>query len=151
VVIGANGDSIFKRMMIAIGRADLAEDPSLARNDGRVVRTGELDKVIADWCAAHDLDRVLEVLDRAQVPAGKIYDIADIVSDLQYRARGMIEQLRLPDGTQMKVPGVVPKLNDTPGGTRWPGPELGEHTHETLAGLGYDDGRIAALKSRGII
>ena len=67
------------------------------------------------------------------------------------RARGMIEQLRLPDGTQMKVPGVVPRLNDTPGGTRWPGPELGEHTHETLAGLGYDDGRIAVLKSGGII
>jgi formyl-CoA transferase len=151
VVIGANGDSIFKRMMFAIGRADLAEDPALARNDGRVARTEELDKVIADWCAAHDLERVLEVLDQAQVPSGKIYDIADIVSDPQYLARRMIEQLRLPDGTQMKVPGVVPKLNDTPGGTRWPGPELGEHTREALAGLGYDQARIDALKSRGII
>ena len=151
VVIGANGDSIFKRMMIAIGRADLAEDPALARNDGRVARTDELDKVIGDWCAAHDLDHVLKVLADAQVPSGKIYDIADIVGDLQYRARGMIEQARLPDGKEMKVPGVVPKLTDTPGGTRWVGPKLGEHTREVLAELGYDDGRIAELKSRGII
>jgi formyl-CoA transferase len=151
VVIGANGDSIFKRMMIAIRRADLAEDPALARNDGRVARTEELDKVIGDWCAEHDLDCVLKVLADAQVPSGKIYDVADVVSDLQYRARGMIQQARLPDGKDMKVPGVVPKLSDTPGGTRWLGPKLGEHTREVLAELGYDDGRIAALKSRGII
>ena len=151
VVVGANGDSIFKRMMIAIGRADLAEDPALARNDGRVARTEELDRVIGGWCAAHDLDHVLKVLADAQVPSGKIYDIADVVGDLQYRARGMIQQARLPDGHEMKVPGVVPKLADTPGGTRWLGPTLGEHTREVLAELGYDDGRIAALKSRGII
>jgi len=151
VVIGANGDSIFRRMMVAIGRADLAEDPALARNDGRVARTDELDKVIGDWCAAQDLDHVLKVLSDAQVPSGKIYDIADVVGDLQYRARGMIEQARLPDGREMKVPGVVPKLADTPGGTRWLGPKLGEHTREVLAELGYDDERITQWKSRGII
>jgi formyl-CoA transferase len=151
VVIGANGDSIFKRMMHAIGRADLADDATLARNEGRVARTGELDRVIGDWCASHDLDHVLKVLADAQVPSGKIYDIADIVNDVQYRVRGMIEQGLLPDGQQMKVPGVVPKLMATPGGTRWLGPKLGEHTREVLAELGYDDARIAALKSRGII
>ena len=151
VVIGANGDAIFRRMMTAIGREDLGNDPALARNDGRVARTAELDKVIGDWCAAHDLDRVLEVLAAAQVPSGKIYDIADIVKDLHYQARGMIEQAQLPDGEPMKVPGVVPKMAQTPGGTRWLGPRLGEHTGEVLAQLGYDAARIADLKSRGVI
>lgn len=151
VVIGANGDAIFKRMMTAIGREDLGDDPALARNDGRVARTAELDKVIGDWCAAHDLDRVLEVLAAAQVPSGKIFDIADIVKDLHYKARGMIEESRLPDGAPMKVPGVVPKMAQTPGGTRWLGPGLGEHTGEVLAQLGYDAASIADLKSRGVI
>ena len=151
VVIGANSDSIFKRMMIAMGRHDLAEDAALARNDGRVAQTGMLDKLIGDWCAAHDLDHVLNVLADAQVPSGKIYDIADIVGDLQYRARGMIQQAELPGGGEMAVPGIVPKLAETPGGTRWLGPKLGEHTREVLAELGYDDERIAELKARGII
>ena len=151
VVIGANGDAIFKRMMTAIGRDDLGNDPALARNDGRVARTEELDSVIGDWCAAHDLEHVLGVLAAAQVPSGKIYDIADIVKDLHYHARGMIEQAQLPDGEPMKVPGVVPKMAQTPGGTRWLGPSLGEHTGEVLAQLGYDAARIAELKSRGVI
>ncbi|HKQ24545.1 MAG TPA: CaiB/BaiF CoA-transferase family protein [Burkholderiales bacterium] len=151
VVIGANGDAIFRRMMTAIGREDLGNDPALARNDGRVARTAELDKVIGAWCAAHELDYVLKVLAAAQVPSGKIYDIADIVKDLHYQARGMIEESRLPDGAPMKVPGVVPKMAQTPGGTRWLGPDLGEHTSEVLAQLGYDAARIADLKSRGVI
>ena len=92
-MIGANADSIFKRMMIAIGRADLANDPALAHNDGRVARTEEIEKVIADWVAAHDLDEVLAVLERADVPSGKIFDIADIAGDAHYAARGMIERI----------------------------------------------------------
>jgi formyl-CoA transferase len=151
VVIGANGDSIFRRMMAAIGRNDLGGDPGLARNDGRVARTAELDQAIGSWCAAHDLDHVLKVLADAQVPSGKIYDIADIVNDLHYRARGMIQQATLPDGTPMKVPGVVPKMAATPGGTRWLGPGLGEHTDEVLAELGYDAEKMRDLKARGII
>jgi formyl-CoA transferase len=151
VVIGANGDSIFKRMMTAIGRDDLGSDPGLARNDGRVARTAELDRAIGSWCAAHDLDHVLKVLADAQVPSGKIYDIADIVSDLHYRARGMIEQAALPDGTPVKIPGVAPKMGLTPGGTRWLGPRLGEHTDEVLRELGYDAGKLRDLKSRGVV
>jgi len=151
VVIGANGDSIFKRMMLAIGRDDLAGDPGLARNDGRVARTAELDEAIGAWCAAHDLDDVLKVLAGAQVPSGKIYDIKDIVNDLHYRARGMIEQASLPDGTPMKIPGVVPKMAETPGGTRWLGPGLGEHTDEVLAELGYDADNMRDMKARGVI
>jgi formyl-CoA transferase len=151
VVIGANGDSIFKRMMEAIGRPDLAQDPLLAKNDGRVARTEELDQVIGDWCAANDFEDVLRVLSDAQVPAGKIYDIADITRDLQFLSRGMIEETRLPDGTPMKVPGIVPKLVDTPGRTRWLGPALGEHTDEVLGGLGYDAAQIGALRERKVI
>ena len=151
VVIGANGDSIFKRMMIAIGRDDLANDPQLARNDGRAARSAELDEAIGVWCGARDLDEVLTVLDSAEVPAGKIYDIADIVNDVHYRARGMIEEARLGDGRALKIPGVVPKLSDTPGGTRWLGPELGEHTGPVLKSIGYEEARIEDMKKRGVV
>ena len=99
VVIGANADSIFKRMMTAIGRRDLADDPALAHNDGRVARTGEIEKTIADWVAAHDMDHVLAVLEKAEVPSGKIFDIADIAGDAHYAAREMIRSHRLADGS----------------------------------------------------
>lgn len=151
VVIGANGDSIFKRMMTAIGRDDLAHDPQLARNDGRALRGDELDEAIGAWCAAHDLEEVLAVLDAADVPSGKIFDVADIVNDLHYRARGMIEEAKLSDGKPFKIPGVVPKLSDTPGGTRWLGPDLGEHTQSVLSALGYDDDRIQELRTKGVV
>ena len=151
VVIGANADNIFKRMMRAIGRADFADDPSLAHNDGRVARTEEIESVISDWVARHDLERVLEVLDKAEVPSGKIYDIADIAADAHYRARDMIQEFRLSDGTPLKAPGIVPRLSETPGETRWLGPKLGEHTAEVLAGLGYSSDELADLKRRGAI
>jgi len=151
VVIGANADSIFKRMMTAIGRADLANDPALAHNDGRVARTAEIEEVIASWVAAHDLDEVLAVLERADVPSGKIFDIADIAADAHYAARGMIREYRLPDGTPVKLPGIVPKLSDTPGDTRWIGPELGTHTAEVLGALGYGPEEQRELRQRGVI
>jgi formyl-CoA transferase len=151
VVIGANADSIFKRMMNGIGRPDLAGDPALAHNDGRVARTAEIEKVIGDWVAAHDLDRVLEVLEKADVPSGKIYDIADIARDAHYAARGMIGDHRLEDGKTVKLPGIVPKLSETPGETKWIGPALGEHTAEVLSGLGYGVEQQLELKKRGVI
>jgi len=150
VVIGANADSIFKRMMNAIGRPDLAQDPSLAHNDGRVARTGEIEKVIGDWVAAHDLAHVLAVLERADVPSGKIYDIADIAKDAHYAAREMIAEHRLKDGRSVKLPGIVPKLSATPGATRWVGPELGAHTAEVLGALGYSEEQQRELKKRGV-
>lgn len=151
VVIGANADNIFKRMMRAIGRGDLADDPALAHNDGRVARTEEIESVISDWVARHELEHVLAVLDKAEVPSGKIYDIADIAADAHYHAREMIQELRLPGGKPLQVPGIVPRLSATPGETRWLGPKLGEHTAEVLSGLGYSRDELAGLKQRGVI
>ena len=151
VIVGANNDAIFKRMMTAIGRPDFANDPALATNAGRVPRTAELDGAIADWTRKHDLDRVLAVLEKAQVPSGKVFDVADIVTDAHYIARGMLEQHQLPDGKPVKLPGIVPKLSDTPGATAWIGPKLGEHNAEVLGAIGYDEGKQQELKQRGVI
>jgi len=150
VVIGANADSIFKRMMRAIGRADLADDPALATNDGRARRTEELDTAITAWTSGLPLEDVLKVLEAAEVPSGRIYSIADIAADLHYRARGMIEQHRLGND-ELLLPGIVPKLSETPGQTRWVGPRLGEHTDDVLAAAGYEADEIAALRGRGVI
>jgi formyl-CoA transferase len=151
VIIGANNDSIFKRLMIAIGRRDLADDVSLSTNAGRVPRAGELDRAIEAWTREHDLAAVLEALERAEVPSGRVYDAEDIVNDTHYAARGVIEQWHLPDGKPMKIPGIVPKLSGTPGRARWLGPTLGEHTAEVLTRLGYDEAAQRDLKQRGII
>jgi formyl-CoA transferase len=150
VVIGANADSIFRRMMKAIGRADLADDPSLADNAGRVKRTQELDRAIGEWTATVTLDEALAVLEKAEVPSGRIYSIADIAADLHYQARGMIERHKLGDD-DLLLPGIVPKLSATPGGTKWIGPKLGEHTDEVLRSLGYDDARLASLRASGVV
>ena len=146
VVIGANADSIFKRLMKVIGREDLADDPSLADNAGRAKRGEELDAVIGKWTAKYDADDVVKMLNEAQVPSGKIYSIADIARDVQYLARDMIRQVRLKDGTALKVPGIVPKLSATPGDIESIGPELGEHTAAVLAAHGYSKTEIAGLR-----
>ncbi len=150
VVIGANADSIFKRMMRSIGREDLALDPALADNAGRVKQTEMLDKAIGDWASTVSLDEALAVLAKAETPSGRIYSIADLAKDLHVRARGMIERHKLGD-RELVLPGVVPKLSETPGGTRWIGPKLGEHTHEVLEALGYEARRIAELEASGAI
>ncbi len=151
VVIGANADSIFRRLMKVIGREDLANDPSLADNAGRAKRGEEVDAVIGKWTAKYDADEVVGTLNEARVPAGKIYSMADIARDAQYLARDMIRQVRLKDGTPLKVPGIVPKLSATPGDIEWCGPELGEHTATVLAAHGYSASEIAGLKERRVI
>lgn len=151
VQIGANGDAIFRRFMLAIDRVDLAEDPSLADNAGRDARRDELYGVIDRWVQSLPLDEVLAVLQRAEVPASRIYSAEDMFSDPQFLARDMLQSARLPDGKEFRMPGIVPKLSETPGGTEWIGPQLGEHTAAILQQLGYDAARIAALKAQGAI
>ncbi len=151
IVIGGNSDPIFKRLMKAIERADLADDPALAHNDGRVPRTREIDEAIAAWLAPRTIEAALAVLNAADVPAGRIYSVADMFSDPQFVARQMIQRFRLPDGQEIPLPNITPKLSDTPGDTRWLGPALGEHTDEVLGGLGYEAAAIAALRERRVI
>lgn len=151
VVIGANADSIFRRLMKAIGRKDLAEDGSLADNAGRAKRADELDRAIGAWTAKLDAEDLVRTLNQIQVPASKIYSMADIARDTQYLARDMIRQVRLKDGTPLKVPGIVPKLSATPGDIDWIGAELGEHTEAVLVAHGYTGEQIARLReSRAI-
>ena len=151
VVIAANGDSIFKRLCAAMAREDLGSDPALADNAGRAKRAEELDAVIGDWAAEHTATALLGMLDEAQVPNGKIYSIADIARDPQYLAREMIRQFTLKDGTPLKLPGIVPKLSDTPGDVDWVGPELGAHTEEVLRAHGYGTAIIAELRQKKVI
>ena len=151
VQIGANGDAIFKRFMQLIGRDDLANDPQLASNDGRDTRRDELYGVIDRWVASLTLDTVLEQLNTAQVPASRIFSAQDMFSDPQFLAREMFLSAKLPDGNDFKMPGIVPKLSETPGSAEWVGPELGAHNDEVLGALGYDASAIAALKHDGAI
>ncbi len=135
VVIGGNGDSIFKRLMIAIGRDDLATDPELASNPGRVKRVGEIDEAIGAWTGARAVQQVLDVLNAASVPVGRIYSAQDIAEDPHYRARDMVLPVTTHDGLTVEVPGIVPKLSRTPGAIQRRGPTLGEDTDEVLARL----------------
>jgi formyl-CoA transferase len=151
VVIGGNSDGIFKRLMRAIERADLADDPTLAHNDGRVGRNDEIDAAISSWTARHTLDEVVSVLERAEVPVGKIYTAADIHGDPHYRARGMIERVQLPGGEGIDIPGVVPKLSETPGRTAWVGPAIGAHAEGVLAALGVSADGLADLRRNRVI
>lgn len=151
VLIAGNGDSIFKRLMALIARDDLANDPALARDHGRVTAMARIDEAIAAWSQQHTLDEALSLLAGAGVPAGKIYTVKDIVNDKQYHARDMIQNITLADGSALKVPGVVPKLSATPGGFSGGGPALGQHTESVLAELGFDQDAIQRLKSAGVI
>jgi len=151
ITIGANGDAIFRRLMRAMGRDDLAEDATLADNAGRDARREELYALIDAWVAQHDEAAVLATLAAAEVPASRIYSVADMFADPQFLAREMLHSVKLPDGRDCRMPGVVPKLSGTPGGSEWIGPALGAHTDAVLAGLGYDEARIAALRAAGAI
>jgi formyl-CoA transferase len=150
VAVAGNGDGIFKRLMTAIGRPDLAADLALAHNDGRTRQTEMLDRVIGDWTAQHDLDTVLSVLDAASVPCGRIYTAKDIYEDAHYRARDMIQRFELADGQPIDLPGIVPKLSATPGRTRWLGPELGHHTREVLESIGVTPEQYEKMREAGL-
>ena len=150
-LIAGNGDSIFKRLMTAIGRDDLAVDPALADNAGRVKRVEEIDAAIGVWTSKHDVTEVLAVLDKAAVPAGRIYTVEDIAADPHYLARGMLAEVSLNDGSVLKVPGMVPKLSRTPGHHRRNAPSLGQDTDTILTELGITADQIREMRQRGIV
>ena len=150
-IIAGNGDSIFKRLMATIGRDDLGHDPTLADNAGRVLRVQEIDAAIGTWAQTLSVAEVLAALDQAGVPAGRIYTVADIAADPHYAARGMLTRVGLEDGTEVTVPGFVPKLSLTPGRHRRNAPALGQDTEAVLREVGVSGAQIEALRARGVI
>ncbi len=151
VVIGGNGDSIFKRLMEVAGRPDMANDNRLADNAGRVQHEPEIDKALAAWCGSLPSAEVLRLLDESRVPAGPIYNAEDMLADPHFNDRGLFEQVEI-NGEPLKIPGMIPKLSDTPGTTQWPGPEVGSHNAEVLGDvLGLDQAAQQQLKDNGVI
>ncbi len=150
-LIAGNGDSIFKRLMSTMGRMDLGNDPALADNAGRVARVAEIDAAIGAWTAQLSVSEVLAALDTAAVPAGRIYTVADIAADTHYQARGMLQSVHMNDGSELKVPGIVPKLSRTPGSHRRNAPTLGQDSDAVLREVGLTEAQIQALKDKGIV
>jgi formyl-CoA transferase len=151
VLIAGNGDSIFRRLMTAIGRDDLGQAPDLADNAGRVARVVEIDSAIEAWTVGRTVAQVLAILGAARVPAGKVYTARDIAEDPHYRARGMVLTQQTRDGYELEVPGVVPKLMGTPGSVRSAAPRLGEDTDAVLREIGLTEVQIAALRSMKVV
>jgi formyl-CoA transferase len=152
VVIGANSDGLYVRLMETIGRDDLAHDPELQINAGRVRRVDEIDAAIGDWTRQHTLHEAVRLLEAAGIPAGPIYSVADIMADPQFAARDMIQTVDVPGLGPLRMPGIVPRLEETPGRIRWPGPSLGAHNDEVYGGLlGLDQAEITALRADGVI
>ncbi|MDK2145038.1 CaiB/BaiF CoA transferase family protein [Acinetobacter baumannii] len=151
VVIAGNSDPIFKRLMHVIGREDLANRPEFEHNDGRAQQSDLLDAAIEAWSRQHSIDEVLQQLEQAEVPSGRIYSVADMVNDPHFNARDMLLSTELPDGQVVKMPGIVPKLSETPGQVKWRGPELGEHTESVLKQYGYQAEEIENLRVSGVV
>lgn len=150
LVIGGNGDSIFARLMTAVGRADMATDERYATNADRVVHEAKLDEVLASWCASLSLAEAMLILEDNRVPCGPVYNAADMMEDTHFKYRELFEQVEI-NGEPLKIPAIMPKLQGTPGGTEWPGPEVGSHTDEVLQSLGLDEASIEQLKVSGIV
>ncbi|NGR07738.1 CoA transferase [bacterium SGD-2] len=152
VLIAGNGDTIFQRLMHCIGRPDLANDPELAHNDGRVARVQEIDAAIEAWTMEQsDIDSMLEQLKAARVPSGRIYSVREIADDPHYRARDAITRLQAASGIEVEMPAIFPKLSGNPGAIAHRAPTLGEHTDAVLQEAGFDAATIADLRRRGIL
>jgi formyl-CoA transferase len=155
VMIAGNSSGAFGRLMTAVGRADLAADPTLADGDARSARETELDDAISAWTSRRTAPEAVEVLGAAGVPVGPVYDAAAIAEDPHFKARDMLRPLKVrveDEPEEIRFPGVVPRVPGAPGDVRWAGPELGEHTDDVLGRvLGLDRERIAALRERGVV
>ena len=150
LVIGGNGDSIFVRLMQAVGRADIAGDEKYSTNANRVTHEQEIDKVLASWCSSLPLAEAMSILEASRVPCGPVYSAVEMMADEHFNYRGLFEQVEI-NGEPLKLPAMMPKLAGTPGGTEWPGPEIASHTDEILEGLGMDSATITHLKSLGVV
>ena len=151
VVIGGNGDSIFQRLMQIAGHPEMATDPRMANNAGRVTHEKIIDQALADWCARHDSEDILALLEQARVPGGPIYNVEDMVADPHFNARGLFEQVEI-NGKPLKIPAILPKLERTPGRTDWPGAAVGSHTDHVLRDLlQLEEADIQAVRAGGII
>ena len=151
VVIGGNGDSIFVRLMTAAGYPDMACDPALSSNAGRVEHEVKIDQALSSWCAENDSVSILAILDENAVPGGPIYNVEDMVNDEHFKARGLFESVEI-NGEALKIPAILPKLSNTPGATRWAGPALGSHTHDVLGSLlGLSGEKLTQLAQEGVI
>jgi crotonobetainyl-CoA:carnitine CoA-transferase CaiB-like acyl-CoA transferase len=151
VVIGGNGDAIFKRLMIAAHHPEMAENPAMANNAGRVIHEAEIDAALFQWCKNNDAQTIISELEAERVPVGPIYNIEDMINDPHYQARGMFEQVEI-DGKPLKIPAILPKLDSTPGKTDWSGPKLGSHNEEVFRDiLGLDNDELKALKASSVV
>lgn len=152
IIIGGNSDSIFKRMMNAMGRPDMAADPRFEHNNDRARHADEIDQAIAEWTRRHDSKEVIRILEEVTVPVGPIYSVVDMLKDPHFQARGLFEDVDLGGGDMVKLPTLIPKLSETPGGMDWVGPALGAHNKEVFGGLlGYSDEKLKALAEEGVI
>src|SRR5690606_26385215 len=151
VVIGGNGDSIFKRLMETAGRPEMANDPRMADNAGRVKHEAEIDAALGAWCASLPSSEVIALLEENRVPVGPIYNARDMAEDPHFRARGLFEQVEI-NGKALEIPAIMPRLADTPGRTEWPGGELGSHNGEVFCELlSLSESEMAALQDEGVI
>ena len=151
IIIGANGDSIFKRLAEKMGRPEMAADPRFEDNAGRVEHEKEIDDAITKWTGSVSSEQALTAMEEAQVPSGPIYSVVDMLADEHFNARGLFEEVDV-NGTTLKIPGMVPKLSRTPGRTDWAGPEVGAFNDEILGGLlGFSDDELNSMRDQGII
>ena len=150
LVIGGNGDSIFARLMQAVGRADIAENPDYASNADRVVHQRFLDDVLKKWCKKKTIKNAMSILEESRVPCGPVYNVADMMSDPHFNDRELFEKVEI-NGEPLNIPAILPKLSQSPGATEWPGPKLASHTDDILQGIGITEDKIKIFKTNGIV
>ena len=150
LVIGGNGDSIFARLMQAVGRADIAENPNYASNADRVVHQKFLDDVLKKWCKKKTIKNAMSILEESRVPCGPVYNVADMMSDPHFNDRELFEKVEI-NGEPLNIPAILPKLSQSPGATEWPGPKLASHTDDILQSIGITEDKIKIFKTNGIV
>jgi len=151
ILIGGNGDTVFARLCETMGRADLAANPRFVDHASRGANQTELDAIIADWTRTWTLDDLLARLEEQGIPSGRVFRAPDMLEDPQFQAREAIVEVDHPVFGPVKMQNAFPKMSETPGSVRWPGPTLGEHTDAVLGELGLDAARIAELRAKGVI